>query len=213
MTRLFLFDMDGTAVCYANSSFQSSWDALGEAAGLKEEWNRLLQEYLPKPDLYQEWFDKQCKLLKGKEVEPILKQILPPPYAPGFVEFCCYAHGWGAVTGILSSGVDLVAQRIQKEARLDFVVDNELYTNDGEFTGTGKVIVPLDGKGEWVCRLGDRYNICKKDIIYFGDHENDIPAWKNVGTAVGVNVKSNKCHAYLDIKLRDFHQALGSGRF
>lgn len=90
--ELLLFDMDGTLVCYLESSFHSSWDALGFAAGKKEEWLKNVDYYYPRPELYEEWIQENCKLLKGISVGETLEKILPPPYLPGTKDFFSYIN-------------------------------------------------------------------------------------------------------------------------
>src|SRR3989338_8975268 len=112
--RLFdavLMDMDGTIVRYESSSFHSSWDAMGEAAGMKEKWDQMLAYYYPRsndPKTYREWFDANCQTLKGVSVQSVSDKIFPPPYTPGFFEFCAYFTAQKIPIGIISSGVDLV---------------------------------------------------------------------------------------------------------
>jgi phosphoserine phosphatase len=68
-----IFDMDGTLVQY-DGPFQSSWDAIGYAAGLKEQWDRLMEHYFPQRGLYWEWIDANAQLLKGLSAEKIIER-------------------------------------------------------------------------------------------------------------------------------------------
>lgn len=206
--KLCIFDLDGTAVQYNSGSFQSSWDAVGIASGKEEEWMRRRDYYYPKPDLYQEWFDGNCRLLAGVEVQPILDKVLPPPYTPGFLEFCAYAKSEGVKLGLVSSGVDLVANRIKEDAGLDFVVANMLHVTEGKFTGTGEQHVPLWGKGEIIKRYLALNRTNFKQAAYFGDHENDRGAWSRVGLRIGINLKHQDLHSQVDYSFKDFHGAL-----
>ena len=199
-----LFDMDGTAVRYENSSFHSSWDALGIAADVENEWNKLLKHYYPKPELYEEWFEKNCKCLIGKEVNKITNQIFPPPYAPGFVDFVHYLNQEKIITGIISSGIDLVAERIKNEVSLDFVVANEIHTDNGYFSGTGQIHVPLWDKGKIVKKIREEHGMDLKETAFFGDNKNDISAWQEVGLRVGINLKGNECYKAVQGYFQDF---------
>ncbi len=206
-----LLDMDGTIVRYESSSFHSSWDAIGEAAGMKEEWDKMLAYYYPRSNdagTYREWFDANYRMLKGVSVQSVEKKIFPPPYTPGFREFCRYFTQQRIPIGVISSGVDLVAKRIQQEAGLDFAIANELRIEQGCFTGEGNLMVDLTSKGRIIESYLQEHGINRDKAAYFGDHENDIPAWKAVGHPFGINVKKANCYPEIQAYFSDFGPAL-----
>lgn len=207
LPKLVIFDMDGTIVQYSSGNFQSSWDAIGFAAGKKEEWERQLEYYLPRPEQYKEWVKADCRLLTGIPVQPVAEKIFPPPYTPGFKEFCVYLKEKEVKTGIISSGVDFVAKRIQQEAGLDFIVANEVHIKEGKFTGKGKVNVGIKDKGKCVKRAMRKYASKKEETAFFGDHFNDQEAWKEVGFPMGMNIKSERCCLFTNLDFSDFYQA------
>lgn len=214
--ELLLFDMDGTLVQYPEGSFQSSWDALGFAAGKKEEWLEVQNKYLSCPELYEQWIQENCKLLKGISVGGTLGKILPPPELPGTKDFFSYINQLSPkpITGLVTGGVDLVANYLQRELGLDFGLANEVHTQEGCFTGTGKMNVPLWRKGELVKEIQEKYKVPKQKTAFFGDNENDIPAWQAVSWPIAVNLKKNKeeatskCLAYVKYSFEDFYEAL-----
>lgn len=206
-----MFDMDGTVVQYKQSKLLSSWGALGIAAGVNEEWNQLMDHYLSLPVLdqqYNEWFEKNCTCLAGKPVRPILEKILPPPYTPGFLEFCDYLSQQGVKKGLISGGINLVAEHIQKEASLDFILVPELHVSQGKFTGTGTVNVPLMSKGIFVKEKLAEYGLTRKQAAFFGDAFNDVPAWKEVDLPFGINARTEEGPLLLKENFQDFHAAL-----
>ena len=214
--EIILFDMDGTLVCYQESSFHSSWDALGFAAGQKEAWLEKLNYYFPRPHLYKEWASENCKLLQGLPVEPTLAKILPPPTPAGIKEFFHYLNHLPnrPLTGIITSGVDLIAQYLAQEYQIDFFIANEVHTQEGYFTGTGKINVPLWKKGEIVEQVLHQYQIPPEHAAFLGDNENDIPAWEKVGLPLAINLDENKpgstekCLASVKQSFQDFFQVL-----
>ena len=206
--KLAITDMDGTAVCYENSRFQASWDALGTAAGVRREYDQLMNKYIHQPQLYSTWFNANVELLEGKEVSPIASQLLPPPYTSGFLEMCAFLKSQGCILGMVSGGIDLVAKQIQAEAGLDFVIVNELHQQAGKFTGTGIVQVSLDGKGSIVEKIIPQMGLRKEEVVYFGDSWNDIPAWKKVGLPLGVNIKLPECYKHVKDYFPNFRGAL-----
>lgn len=205
--ELILFDMDGTIVQYNNSPYQSSWDALGEVIGKKEEWDRLLQYYVHRPHEYKDWFEANCRDLEGLQVAEVLQKLLPVPYTPGFLAFCAELKRKNIRTAIVSNGIDIIASEIQREAGIDVVLANELHAVDGYFIGTGTLHVHIAEKGKAVQRVLSQQGISREQTAYFGDHFNDIPAWNEVALPLGMNLKDERGHAYVKAQFTDFHQA------
>ena len=212
-------DMDGTAVQYEGSSFHSSWDAIGIASGKGEEWLKAGEQYYRnirecekkgEPEqakqLYIQWFDLNCQMLEGTEVENLKTQIFPPPYTPGFPEFCAYLEKAGILRGIVSSGVDLVADRIKEELNLEFAVANKLHLLEGKFSGSGEMDVPLWKKGELVAKVMQAYGVNSGEVAYIGDHENDVGAWEKVAWKLGMNLKRPELFFHVDEHFHDFHE-------
>ncbi len=208
--KIVFFDMDGTIVQYKESRVHSTWGALGVAAGVNEEWDRMMDHYLSLSETnnyYSEWFERNLKCLAGIPSQPVLDKILPPPYTPGFLEFCGYLERQNIKKGIISGGLDLVAGIIGKEASLDFVLVQEIYVRGGLFTGRGKINVPLMEKGSFVKGKLAEYGLKKENAAFFGDAFNDIPAWAEVGLPLGMNAKTEQCLSAVKENFKDFYQA------
>jgi len=209
--KLALFDLDGTIVTYEQGDFQSSWDAIGKAAlhdNPKEmqAWEDNVDYYVPRLELYHDWVDSNCKSLEGIVVEKVFSKIFPPPYVAGLDNYFKYMGQKDVKTGILSSGVDFVAEYVQKEFGLDFYKSNEVHIADGKFVGTGKVNVHLLEKGKVLKSLLDKYDVDRDEVMFVGDNSNDISAWKEVGLPIGMNLKSNEYDQYVENKFTDFNQ-------
>ena len=205
---LVVFDMDGTIVQYPEGSFQSSWDAVGFAAGKKKEWEELLNYYYPRQDLYEEWFNQNLKCLKGTSLDSVTSQIFPPPYTPGFPEFCTLLKQKDLPAGILSSGIDLVADRILEEQNLNFALTNIVHIKDGYFSGTGEHVVPLWKKGELLQEIIASRHLDPQNVAYFGDNENDLPCWELVGLKIGISLKKPELYSKVDYHFPDFQGAI-----
>ncbi len=201
--RLLITDLDGTAVQYSGP-FQSTWDAIGGQLPGAKEWFRVRDYFMHLPDRFQEWDECNRNLLRGQKAGPILAKILPPPYTSGFKECMAQLKNNGVVRGILSSGVDLVANYIAHDCNLDFVVSNEVHVQEGVFTGTGQTNVTFDQKGEWVRRMMREYGCSQAETAHCGDHFNDISAWEAAGIKIGVNLKRADLAHYVDVQVQDF---------
>ncbi|MBI2675533.1 MAG: HAD family phosphatase [Candidatus Aenigmarchaeota archaeon] len=199
-----IFDMDGTLVRYAGP-FQSSWDAIGAAAGLKEEWARLLDFYLPKKELYSEWLQANASSLKGVSFETVSRQVLPPPYTPAVPETMAHLAG-SYHLGILTSGVDFIAEYIRNDLHMNFAMANKLYVSNGLFTGEIAENVHLWRKGEVLDHVCRKQGWPLNEVCFVGDHLNDIPAMEIAGYSIAFDPKKQKLADAADAVTHDFRE-------
>lgn len=204
--RAVFFDLDGTLVRYQGVAYESSWGAIGLAAGVGKEWDELLQRFREKPDRYPEWVQENARLLKGIPVRAVAEKIFPPPYAPGVPETIAQLKDFGLILGIVSSGVSLVAQRVKEDLGLDFFVANELLVANGVFTGEARVLVGLADKLQAVLREAARLGLDLKEIAFVGDHVNDIPVLKAVGLGIAYAPKDRRVAEAAHVVVKDFRQ-------
>ena len=201
--RAIIFDLDGTLVRYHGVEFESSWGAVAAAAGKQEESGRILREFLPRRDAYQEWVERDAALLTGISVEVITAKIFPPPYATGAREAIAALRGRYTM-GILSSGVDLVADRACQELGLDFSVANRLLIEDGRFTGESETVVDLWKKADVMKEIAAKHNLDLSEICFVGDHMNDVPVMRIVGLSIAMNAKDKELERIADYVVPDF---------
>ena len=197
-----IFDLDGTLVRYHGVEFESSWGAIAAAAGVREESERLLAEYLPRRDAYREWVARDAALLAGIPVARVAGQIFPPPYARGVKEAVSKLRG-RYVLGILSSGVSLVADYVREDLGFDFALANRLGVKDGRFTGESELIVDLWNKDEVLKEIGRKYGLSLSEICFVGDHVNDIPVMRIVGLSIAMNPKDEDISRIADYTVDD----------
>ncbi len=201
--RAIIFDLDGTLVRYHGVEFESSWGAVAAAAGKQEESGRILRKFLPRRDAYQEWVERDAALLTGISVEVITVKIFPPPYATGAREAIAALRGRYTM-GILSSGVDLVADQACKELGLDFCVANRLLIEDGRFTGESETVVDLWKKADVMKEIAAKHNLDLSEICFVGDHMNDVPVMRIVGLSIAMDPKDKELERIADYVVPDF---------
>jgi len=201
--RAIIFDLDGTLVRYRNVEFESSWGAIAAAAGKQEESEQILREFLPRRDAYEEWVERDAALLAGIPVEEITAKIFPPPYATGAREAMAALRGRYTL-GILSSGVDLVADRASQELGLDFSIANRLLIEDGCFTGESETIVDLWAKADVMKEIARQHKLDLSEICFVGDHMNDVPVMHIVGLSIAMNPKDEELERIADYVVPDF---------
>jgi len=204
--RAAFFDLDGTLVRYRGVDFESSWGAIGEAAGLAAEWKRVQERYLPHPELYDRWLQANAELLAGRAVEPILRKLLPPPYPQGVREVIERLRARGMVLGIVSSGLSLVADYVRKDLGFDFAVANALEVRDGRFTGRAYLRVPLWKKEEVVRLMAAEHGLSPEEIAFVGDNFNDIAVFRTVGLGIAYAPKDPRVAEAAHVVAHEFRE-------
>jgi phosphoserine phosphatase len=198
-----IFDLDGTLVRYHGVDFESSWGAIAFAAGVAEQSQQLLRYYFSRREAYAEWVCEEAKLLTGVSVAQVIERIFPPPYAQGVAQAIGELRGHYTL-GILSSGVDLVADRVREELGFDFAWANHLAVADGLFTGVSETRVGLWSKGEVLEELAAQHGLSLDRICFVGDNINDLPALTRAGLAIAANPKDGRLRDVADFVLEDF---------
>ncbi len=201
--RAIIFDLDGTLVRYRGVEFESSWGAIAAAAGMQKESEQILHEFLPRRDAYTKWVERDAALLTGIPVDDIAMKIFPPPYATGARSAIAALRGRYTM-GILSSGVDLVADRAREELGLDFSVANRLLVKDGRFTGESETVVDLWKKADVMKEIAAKHNLDLSEICFVGDHMNDVPVMRIVGLSIAMNAKDEELVRIADHVVTDF---------
>jgi phosphoserine phosphatase len=208
MTKLIVFDLDGTLVKYENSLWYGSWDAIGYAAGLKKEFDLLTSYYLPRLELYEEWVNANARLLKGISVEKIERKIFPPPYSKGVKDVLPKLRKRYR-TMIISSGVDIIAERVMSELGIDCCLSNRLLRRDGVFTGEAACDVPLFKKLDILREKIEKLGISLEEVCAIGDNENDIPVLRSVVLGIAFEPRTEEVRAASRFSITDFRQLPG----
>jgi phosphoserine phosphatase len=106
--------------------------------------------------------------------------------------------------GILSSGVDLVADWVREDLELDFALANRIHVFEGRFTGTAETLVDLWAKDRALRALAAERGVRLDEICFVGDHVNDLPAMRIAGLAIAANPKDPAVGEAAWRTIRDF---------
>jgi len=200
-----VFDLDGTLVRYHGIEFESSWGAIAAAAGVSDRSLALLREYFPRKDAYAEWVARDAELLSDVLVSTVAAAVLPAPYATGVRDAVERLRGRFRL-GILSSGVDFVADWVREDLGLDFALANHLVMAGGRFTGGCETRVDLWRKHEAMERIVEQYGLSLSRTCFVGDHLNDIPVMRLVGLAIAANPKDDRVRDAAVYTIEDFRE-------
>ncbi len=202
--KLLVLDGDGTCWHYPYNRFGSSWEALSKSLGVEEETSRLLEEYYSKPDSDEEWIEKHVDLFRGKSVELAKRELSPIPYSRGLKEFMQITKG-KMKRGLLTAGIDLVAEKAAEELDLDFCYCNKIHKKNGKFTGTLEYNVPMWGKHE-VFEREILNGFKTNEIIFVGDTKGDVLCMSSAGLRIAFKLKDKQIEVVADYIIDDFKE-------
>jgi|SRR3989344_1574922 len=208
--KAFMVDGDGTCWDYDNEPFRSSWDALAMALPQikRANWFAVRDKYTQKrynEINYDEWFNAQLSLIKGLPVSEAEKVVFPIPYSKGVENFFSSLDG-RYLKGLVTSGIDFVAEKASQELGLDFCYSNHIETSNSSFTGKGKILIDLSNKREIVKKIAKTFEIFLEEICFVGDNLNDVPVFEVVGLPIAFNPKHKSVEEAAKYTIYDFNE-------
>jgi phosphoserine phosphatase len=132
--------------------------------------------------------------LEGKDAQPYYDLVNSIEYLPGVKEIFNHIKQKGYMTAIISASSIDVARRVQKDYGVDHIFANELVIRDGKVAG--EFIWPIgagnEKKAQIIRDLCSDLGISEKEVIYIGDSDTDIEAFKEVGLSIAFNSASDE---------------------
>jgi len=169
--------------CNHTITIEDSLDVIAKAAGLNIE--NLKKQYDASPHRAKQMGMELAMQLKDRKVDEIVEG-LEFRYNPGVKEF--FENTSLERKVMISTGVDLVANRAAEELGFDAVKANTMIEENGIFTGKHKTIITLPKKLPVVVGYLSEKDIPFKGMVYVGNDETDVPIMRlvrNNGGLVG----------------------------
>jgi phosphoserine phosphatase len=180
--------MDG--VIFKDINF---WIELHKKFGTLEQGIELTKKYLHS-DYDRLVEEVVVKLWKGKDAKPYYDLVNSIEYLPGVKETFDHLKTRGYITAIISASSIDVSRRVQKDYGIDHIFANELVIRDGKVAG--EFIWPIgagkEKKAQIIQDLCSNLGISSRDVIYVGDSDTDIEAFKEVGISIAFNSSSEE---------------------
>ena len=202
---LAVFDVDGTIV-----DVESSWRYLHERLGTWSVGRVYAQRFHRGEITYEEWAELDASLWRGIPVERLRRLIQEIRYVRGARETIRALREAGVKVALLSAGLTLITERIQREIGVDYAVANELLVEDGVLTGEVRVRVAYGGKTDVLREILRHFKVDAKQCVVVGDDETLIPTFKLAGLAIAFNPRTAEVakNAHITIKEKDLSRVL-----
>lgn len=169
------------------------WLELHKVFGTLEEGKWLTDKYLHSD------YDALAKevvgrLWKGKDAKPYFDLVNSTLYISGVKGVFSEIKKRGYLTAIISSGSIDLARRAKQDLGINYIYSNELVIKDGKVAGQFNGVIGKGGpkKAEIVQQLCSQLGIKPTEVIYVGDSDTDIEAFKFVGKSIAFNSMSEK---------------------
>ena len=203
--RLVVFDVDGTLM-----KAVSSWQFLHEQLGTWDRGKQYAEQFFQGAITYEDWARLDASLWRGLKLERVRQIVDSIPYTYGAQDVITTLRRNGFKVVLLSAGLSLITERIEKEIGVDDSLANELKVENGLLTGEVKVNVSVDNKDTVLLRMLKNFNLRIDECAAVGDDETLIPLFENVSLSIAFNPRSWVVEEQADVVVKgdDLHEVL-----
>lgn len=195
--KMVVFDVDGTLVK------GHSWQFVHESLGTWVEGRKYYEMFFEGRISYEEWALLDASLWRGLPLQRVKLVISSMPYTDGAKETISTLRDKGFRVFLLSAGLSLVSERIDKEIGVDGYLANELSVKAGLLTGDVKVNVSFRKKDEALMRMLPRWNLEIENCVAVGDDPTLLPLFKKVGLSIAFNPSDESIEKAADFVVKD----------
>jgi len=183
--RLVVFDVDGTL-----TKVVSSWQFLHERLGTWDRGKQYAEQFFRGTITYEDWAKLDASLWRGLKLERVRQIVDSIPYTNGAQDVITVLRRNGFKVVLLSAGLSLVTERIEREIGVDGSFANDLKVENGFLTGEVEVNVSVDNKDMVLLRMLKNFNLKIDECAAVGDDETMIPLFENVSLSIAFNPRS-----------------------
>ena len=183
--KLVVFNMDGVLV-----DIDSSWMMVHRAFGVDNEAS--FQRYVRGEISFEEFMRSDIGLWKGRRLSEVKKVLDRAPLMPGAEETIRRLKNAGCLTAIISSGISLLAERVQAQLFIDHVLANKILAEEDKLTGEGEAVVELGRKLEALERLTGELGLKPYQCAVVGDSRWDAPMFRDSALSIAFNPKDGE---------------------
>jgi phosphoserine phosphatase len=193
---LAIFDLDGTL-----KQARDPYVYLHERLGTLEASQPFFAKAMAGELDYEEWLRLDVALWRGVSRAQMEALFRETPYLPGARETVRTLRQAGVRIALVSTGVNVHAEMVQKELVADRIVSNEILFENGLATGEARLHVPEGGKRQIVARLQAEFGVRPEGCLAVGDGTSDADMFPLVRVGVAVNPSSDSIRAAANLVL------------
>lgn len=193
--KLMVFDLDGTL-----TTEKSIWEHIHRVLGTWENHAEAFQRlFLNDCICYEEFCERDATVWKGMSLSGLRRITDSVPYQEGAHQLTAYLRSKGLKLAAVSSGLSILARRIEADLGLDFSVANDLLVEKGIVTGKVRVNVAHNGKGCWMKKLMGQLGVQPHETMAMGDSLGDLAMFAFAGFRVAFNSSSPELNESADV--------------
>lgn len=190
MRKLIVFDVDGVLV-----NKRSSWIMVHQGLGktMVNKCSRLRKKYFHSQKMtYEDWAKKDIKLWGNVSLEKIKKILDKVPLMKRAEEVCKILKEKDYLLAMISTGINLLIERIGKRLNFDYLICNEIYKKKGKLSAKINVSLDQKTKDKVLRELIRKIGVNKKNIIVIGDDDDDYPMMRLAKFSILFNPNPSK---------------------
>lgn len=195
--RLVAFDVDGTLM-----KVVSSWQFLHRGLGSWDKGKQHAEQFFRGAITYEDWAKQDASLWRGLRLERVRQMVDSIPYTIGAQSVVNTLRRSGFKVVLLSAGLSLLTERIEREIGVDDSLANDLKIEKGLLTGEVKVNVSVDNKDAILLRMLEKFNLGLEECAAVGDDETNIPLFEKVSLPIAFNPHSWAVEEKADIVIK-----------
>lgn len=202
--RLIILDIDGTITRHI-----SSWRYIHEKLGL---WTRRAFRYQERFIAGKISYRKFCELdaahWKGMRQSKIKKIFASVAYSRNAARCIKDLKRRGFKLAAISTGLQYIPERLQKEFDFDYILSNKLLSRRGVLTGGVGINIAHGAKHKVLKKIFKRFSVMPHEVISVGDSDGDIPLARDSGYSIAFNSSSRGLSKIVDYncKTKDFRE-------
>ncbi|NMB92297.1 MAG: HAD-IB family phosphatase [Parcubacteria group bacterium] len=176
----------------------SSWITIHKYFGVDN--SKSFKDYLDGKIDYSEFMRRDISLWPKMNIKTIENIFQNTKIIEGAKQVVTECKKKGYITALVSAGLDVLANKINKELEFDYVFANGLTIDqNGNLLGTGICRVELLRKDKVLTNLSKQLEIPLSQFVAIGDSKYDIAMLEIVGLSIAFNPKDEEIKRVVDI--------------